>query len=350
MKAVVAQIVGRQAVLLTENGTFVKVKNQRYRLGQQIAYFQKRRQLPKPIVMAASLVIFLLGGTFLAALRLPYSYVSIDVNPSIEYTLNWFDRVISLSAVNEDAKPLALQLEQVGVMNQSAETAIDMTIKGLDELKYFSDDAENDVVIAVASMGLKDVNGLSKRLQSSAGSALPDRPLNVTAFQTDSTKVQEAKQYHATAGKLVIVENLASGGDGLGNESKEEWLKKPVRDILSHKNGKGQTPTDDNKPEDKDQAMDDGLASGIPPGKSESQSPKPPVITDAPKKTDAPGQNQNRPNNENGKPADFTPNGKDPPKNTSAPKRTEQEHKTSAPQKNNNNGQEKERESNKPKK
>ncbi len=348
LKAVVAQIVGRHAVLLTENGTFVKVKNLRYHPGQQIAFCQKRKRLAKPLVIAASFMIFLLGGTYLAAERLPYSYVSMDVNPSIEYTLNWFDRVFSLRAVNEDANPIVRRLTENGVMNQPIDMAISMTIKSLDDMQYFSDDSENDVLIAVASLGLKDVSSLSERLEGSAGSALPDQPLAVTAFQTDRAKVQEAQQYHTTAGKLVIVENLAGSGNGFADEAKEDWLKKPVREILGHENSDAKTKTDEKKPENPGHATDHAATLAVHPEETGSPPSSPPGKADPPKQTDPPKQKQDKPNIEKDKPVDATPNEKEKPKNSPAPEHVKQEPKNTTPPKGGNGRQEKERETNKP--
>ncbi len=348
LKAVVAQIVGRHAVLLTENGTFTKVKNQRYRPGQQITFCQKRKPLVRPLVMAASIMLLFLSGTFLALARLPYSYVSIDVNPSIEYTLNWFDRVLSLRAVNEDAQPIVKQLAESGVVNQPIDIAIDMTIKSLDDMQYFLDDAENDVVIAAASLGLKNVNSLTGKLKNSAGSVLHGRPLAVTAFQTDRNKIREAQQYHTTAGRLVIVENLASSGDGFHDEAKEEWLKKPVREILNHQNGKKQPQMEENKPANPEDAIDHTATAGVSPAETESPPPTSPEKTDAPKKTNAPEKTdapkQDHSNTDKDKKPDATPNDKDKPKNTPEPKNKEQGPKASTPPNGGNNGQEKKNE------
>jgi hypothetical protein len=344
LKAVVVQIVGRHAVLLTENGMFLKVKNQRYRTGQQISFCPKRRSLVKPLAMAASLIIFLLGGTFLALERLPFSYVSIDVNPSIEYTLNWFDRVLSLRAVNEDAKPIAQNLQEKGALNQPIAIAVGMTIKSLNEMLYFKDDAKNDVVIAVASFGLKNVDSLSGTLKDSAGSSLTDHVLAVTSFQTDTAKVHEAQKYHTTAGKLIIVENLAQGGDGYADATKEEWLKKPVREILGHNNGKAQTQADEKKPENTEHMADGMGTEGIPPKKTVSPQPRSTEKADAPKETDTPKGKHDQPNTEKVKQTDATPtvNVQDKPQNTPAPKDKEQGPKTGTPGKGLSGGQEKE--------
>ncbi len=349
MKAVVAQIVGRHAVLLAENGMFLKVKNQRYRVGQQITFCSKRRLPAKMLAMAASLVIFILGGTYLALEGLPYSYVSVDVNPSIEYTLNWFDRVLSLHAVNEDAEPIAQYLEENGAVNQPIAAAVGMTIKKLNDMRYFENETENDVVIAVASFGLKDVNSLSGALKDSAGGSLTDHVLDVTSFQTDTEKVHEAQKYHTTAGKLVIVENLAQDGEGLADEAKEEWLKKPVREILKQKNGKAQPQTDEKKTEKPEHTTDTLSTEGIRPDDAESPSIKSPDNTKLPKDTDMRMKKQDQPNAEKDKQTDAAParNDKDKPENTPAPKEKEQGPKASPPGKGGNGGQDKEDETKK---
>lgn len=351
LKAVVAQIVGHHAVLLTENGVFVKVKNQRYRTGQQITFCEKRRLPAKALAMAAGLAVFLLGSAFLALERLPYAYVSVDVNPSIEFTLNWFDRVLSLRAVNGDAIPIAQSLEENGVLNQPIDIAVGMTIKGLNEMRYFSDGTENDVVISVASFGLKDVNGLSGTLKESALSALKEHALSVTSFQTDPEKVREAQKYHTTAGKLVIVESLTQGGDGLADDIKKEWLEKPVREILNHKNANA-PKGNEKKPEEPGQTADTAGTAGIQPSVTVSPSTQPPDKTKAPKRTDAPNKTddpaktQGQPAIEKIRQADATPAPgiTNLPQNTPAPKEKDREPKATPPDKGNSGGQGKDNE------
>ena len=352
MKAVVAQIVGHHAVLLTEDGVFVKVRNQRYRTGQQITFCEKRRLPAKALAMAASLAVFLLGGTFLALLRLPYSYVSVDVNPSMEYTLNWFDRVLSLHAVNEDAIPIAQSLQKSGVLNQPIAAAVGMTIRELNTRQYFADGTENDVVISVASFGLKDVKGLAGTLKDSAGSALDGHALCVTAIQTDAGKVQEAQKYHTTAGKLVIVEGLAQGGENLSDGIKEDWLKKPVREILGHKNGNAPNGNE-KKNEETEHVSDTVSTNGLQPEDTVSPSTKRPdkskapvqtdvpEKTDKPKKTDSPAKTQGQPNTEKVAGTDATPKPEitDKPKSTPAPKDKQQETKATPPDNGKSGGQ-----------
>ncbi len=234
MKAVVAQVAGRHAVLLTSSGQFIRVRNHGYRPGQQIAFGEKRAQPVKALLIAASLMLFLLGGTGLAADRLPFSYVSLDVNPSIEYTLNWFDRVISLRAVNEDAEITAMQLMEQGVDHMPITQAVSMTLEHLKSREYFTDESENNVIIAVATYGLKNTSSLNKQLESSIQSLSWSHVLDVKTIETSAAKVQEARRYHSTAGKLTVVEEIVASEGDTDESTKEEWLKKSVRDIMKN--------------------------------------------------------------------------------------------------------------------
>ena len=240
MKAVVVQITGRQAVLLTEQGTFVKAADRGYRVGQQIPFMAEKKRTLRPLLIAASLVIFFLGTAGLAADRVPVSYISLDVNPSMEFSLNWFDRVLSVEAVNEDAEPIVQQLIKEGVVSRPMDAAFAMALKSLDDSHYFTEDGKNDVVIAAASYGIKDVRGLAGRLGGSTQNLNMDKPLSVTAIDTDISKVEAAKQHHTTAGKLILAEEAAASPEDSGGTTVEDWLKKPVREILQRKQGQTQ--------------------------------------------------------------------------------------------------------------
>ena len=68
----------------------------------------------------------------------PLSLVSLDVNPSLQYTLNRLGLVLSVEAVNGDGDEL---LQEVGTLNnRSIEDAISSTVKQIAEDGYFEGD------------------------------------------------------------------------------------------------------------------------------------------------------------------------------------------------------------------
>ena len=65
-----------------------------------------------------------LGG--FAGYRAPAGVVSLDVNPSIEYTINCFDRVLDITAVNEDAQAIVGQLDENALLFRPVDKRRDM--------------------------------------------------------------------------------------------------------------------------------------------------------------------------------------------------------------------------------
>ena len=107
MKAVIVGIKDGFASALSDDGCVKRIKNSNYAVGQVIQISEPRRKYTRKLAVftasAAACLVFSFGTWVYAS---PYSYVSLDVNPSIEYTLNRFDRVLRVKAINDDGKCL----------------------------------------------------------------------------------------------------------------------------------------------------------------------------------------------------------------------------------------------------
>lgn len=108
------------AVVLDEQGRFVRVPNLGYEVGQRlddvvdfdasVLSFEQtkprraRRGLAAALVAAACLCVLAIGG--FAAWQTPIGTVHMSINPEVDIDVNHFDRVVGLEGDNEDGERL----------------------------------------------------------------------------------------------------------------------------------------------------------------------------------------------------------------------------------------------------
>ena len=166
MKAVVVECNKKDAVVLC-NGEFIKIKNKDYSVGQKLSIRKSTTRWVKRASMAASIALIVVAGTSYGAYtwNSPYSYVSLDINPSIEYSLNQFDRVIEVTGKNEDGLHIADSIND-SVKNTDLTTALTVTIDQLSHEEYIDSADTNYMVISVYS----DDNNKASSLKSTVDS------------------------------------------------------------------------------------------------------------------------------------------------------------------------------------
>lgn len=243
--ACIVELRGKYAAVLTEDGRFVRIRNRGYALGQTVRLEQakpraaRRMQIRAFASMAAGLLVLILGG--FKGYQTPAGIVSLDVNPSIEYTINCFDRVLRVDAVNDDGESILEKMDQTALVNLSVEDAVEQTIETLRENGYLKQETENDVVLSASSYSEQHAERLAEQLETRV--AL-QQDLAVTSISVTSEEVEQAHTLGASAGKLYIVEQLEQSGNAGESFSQEDWLEKPVREILQKtQEQESQTPS-----------------------------------------------------------------------------------------------------------
>ena len=233
MGACIVELRGRYAAALTSDGQFVRIRNHGFSVGQTVRLTKRqampaqRRQLRALTAVAAGLLCLVLGG--FKGYQTPVGVVSLDVNPSIEYSINIFDRVLSVRGVNEDGEVLLDQMDETMLKNRPVAEAVEQTIASLRESGYFPQDAENDVVLSASSYSTQHAERLAKELNSRVSQ---EEDLTILAFSVTHEEVEQAHALGSSAGKVRIVQQLEQSNQaGIGFQE-EDWLEKPVRDIL----------------------------------------------------------------------------------------------------------------------
>ncbi|HWQ51680.1 MAG TPA: hypothetical protein VN369_07755 [Terriglobales bacterium] len=227
MKTVIMEICGNTAVGLRDDGSFVRLRQRGYAVGQTVE-MGRRAGVIRLAAACAAAAALLCGGTA-AAVRLPYSYVTLDVNPSIKYTLNIFNRVLAISAVNEDAKTIVSAVEEGRIAYARLDDAIEMTLAQCKTEGFIRPDEEEEdyVVLAVTSRSEGKTESLSHKLDALE---YGEGNLSAKVVPTTIPQMEEAEQMGTTPGKLTIIGEMQETTGDTGTPDK--WIDVPVRDIM----------------------------------------------------------------------------------------------------------------------
>ncbi|MEG1847526.1 MAG: hypothetical protein RR238_03560 [Lachnospiraceae bacterium] len=165
----------------------------------------------------------------------PVSYVSMDVNPSIEYTLNTFDRVLAVRPVNEDAVKI-LQAENLANLNHlNIDEALKLTLDELSQNGYLDEDTKNGVVIATSSKENETAEALAVHLGEVVTTQCTEhnQAVSVETRTVEQAQRNEANTLGVTSGKLRLVQELQEEYPKDLTFSADEWLAKSVKEILA---------------------------------------------------------------------------------------------------------------------
>jgi len=265
MKSVVVEIKAGYAAVLSEDGCISKIKNKNYIIGQVIEIKSSNLKNINKLVMCSALtaMIAIVGGITLWAYKTPYSYVSLDVNPSIEYSLNRFDKVINVTAVNDDGQEILNELELDKLENQNIEDAVAETVNQISEDGYFDNSIDNDInggiIIATSGEDQERSDELAEKLQESLETEIEEigEDIQLETISVGFERVQKAKELGVTPGKLNLVEKLQNSSSTPEDIILEEWLNKPVKEIMSAIKENKKAKIEQTEPSDEDESAEE---------------------------------------------------------------------------------------------
>lgn len=195
MNGVVVDIKGNRAALLTEDGAVRKVPNRGYAIGDTVSW-QKgeivsvRRVLRRAAAAAAALVAVMGIGAG-TAYAIPYGTVSVDINPSIEYTVNIFDYVLSVKGVNEDGEAVLSELDTGTLKHRPIAKAVESTLLQIESDGFFEQQGA-DVLIAVATPSAAHAEKLRSDLEKTTARDMDLPTRSVTVTPEDVTSAHES--------------------------------------------------------------------------------------------------------------------------------------------------------------
>lgn len=232
MKAVILDTDKNEATVMTDDGDIIGIRNNGYEIGQEIILHRRKKRASinriTGIVAAAAAALVITGGIGGYAYYTPYGTVSLDVNPSIEYTINRFDRVLDVTGINDDGDDILFGLDTKSLINRNIETAIEDTIEQIDAEGYFSDEDGNYVVLTANTKEEAHTDTLLSNLDNNVKQRENLEPIS---FKVSDDEITEAHSQGISPGKKMMVDRL----EGVSDEKidRGEWNRRSVRDIVN---------------------------------------------------------------------------------------------------------------------
>ena len=193
----------------------------------------------KKLIVAACLAVLVVGGSGTGAYayyKTPVSYLSLDINPSVELGVNSFDKVVEVEAYNEDGEKI---LEGVDVLGSNVSDAVNTLVSSAADNGYIAEDgstvvsvtSETDNTNTATELETEAENGANKALEESEKEAVINKD-NVALARRD-----EARALGITPGKLNLINKLQAVDP---TATVEMYKDASVKDIMkSIKNNKG---------------------------------------------------------------------------------------------------------------
>lgn len=104
MKGIIVDVDGKYLIVATRRGDFKRIYN-RYNgasIGDEIEIMDSPMGRNIWVATAACFLVLLLAGYGLISFMQPTTYITLDINPSLELCLNKYNRVLEVKALNRD--------------------------------------------------------------------------------------------------------------------------------------------------------------------------------------------------------------------------------------------------------
>jgi len=274
MKAVVIKISKNKAFILKDDGSFSCVPDKGYKVGQEIWRKERNKQgftlIAKVAAAAAAIFIISFGAVY--AYNTPVHYVSIDINPSFEFKVNVFNRVIGANGADEDG---AAVLEKVEITNKSIDDAIEIVIRQAGADGYISSESERNIVVGVHCTSLKMEQEVMESARVQIEQSLDDMQISttVTLKSVQPETIASAQDAGITAGKMELISDYLEKSSK-GEEKIEELLDVPAGVIAEEIKVLEEQSKNNGKSENSDKEVSSNSEKSAPPKSSNSQSEK----------------------------------------------------------------------------
>ena len=242
MKAVVLEIKEKWAAVLCEDGVIRKVKKGNFKVGDSFDFEAENHgkvvsigSLRRNMVgSAAALFLIVAGvaGTYSYNNVLACSYVSLDINPSIEYTLNRQDKVVAVRGLNNDGQEIADEL--LSVRKTTLKEALKETKQLLTQKNYLKSGSSEDVLIDISANNSARTDALKKEALSVFGTEQTKGELNLVLTESDLKEHKRASSLGISTGEYKQIQYIKNKPEKVGDNQYNDYVLQ-ASDIATYK-------------------------------------------------------------------------------------------------------------------
>ena len=194
----------------------------------------KRRMWTAALVPAACLCLLVTGGGVFhyhwQNLQVE-SVIGIDVNPSVELSINRKERVLDVKALNADAGSI---LEDMDLKGVDLNVAVNAVVGSMVTHGYL-DEVDNAILVTVSNDSVSKARQLRASVVEDIATTLKENQVDAVVYDQQVIADEEmsalAEQYGISYGKAYFLKELIDQNEGLGPEDMEELAGMTIEEI-----------------------------------------------------------------------------------------------------------------------
>ena len=198
---------------------------------RKIAAMRRWGRTASTAAAACLVVLALAGGAHVYSANRVDSVIGIDVNPSIELSVNRRNRVLEAEALNADAENI---LDDMELENVDLNVALNAVIGSMVQKGYL-DDMDNAILVTVANDDAEKAADIRAMVVGDIETSLQENQVeavvyNQRAVTTDEVQ-QLADQYGISYGKAYFLQELIDQNEALSEADMEKFAAMTMEEI-----------------------------------------------------------------------------------------------------------------------
>lgn len=193
--------------------------------------FFLRQRVIATLVAACFCMIALAGGTYTYQNGKVDSVIGIDVNPSVELSVNKKNKVLEAKALNEDGESIMQDMDLKGV---DLNTAVNAVIGSMVTHGYLSQ-LDNAILVTVSNDSISKAQGLRYAVVNDIRNTLEEKQLKAVVYDQQVMEEDEVKQladeYKISYGKAYFLRELILQNNSLSMDDMKSLAPLTMEEI-----------------------------------------------------------------------------------------------------------------------